>query len=78
MKRVRIDDGWLEHGTKSRRPRAFVYKPKKKTGTASPKPDLEPADPVFVSIMKDIRADRASWAKLERYLRPRVRVRMKG
>lgn len=73
MKRVRIDDGWLEYGTKAVRPRA-----KKKVNTSQS--ELEPADPVFASIMEEISAataaERAGWAKLERYLRPRVRVRM--
>ncbi len=79
--RVRIDDGWREYGTKTRRPRAFVYKPRKAVST-SPSPnildDAEPADPVFASIMDEISsaaaAERAGWAKLNRYLRPRIRT----
>ena len=92
--RVRIDDGWSEYGSrrtrpkKSRTPRAFVYKPRKAISTSQPRAimdALEPADRVFAAIMEEIRiaaaAERAGWAKLNRYLatgtapaRPRIRV----
>lgn len=89
--RVRIDDDWREYGsskTKKRgRPRSpFVYRPRK-TVITSPQSDTRgPADAVFASIMKEIStaaaAERAGWAKLEKYLatgtapaRPRIRIR---
>ncbi len=86
MKRERVR---IETKKRGRPARPFVYKPRNAVSTSLSRATIdapEPADRVFVNILEEIRiaaaAERAGWAKLERYLangtvpaRPRIRIR---
>lgn len=74
--------------TKRLPPKLSRHKPRYRASTASvTMKDCDPADRVFIELMEDIRlatdAERAAWARLEKYLvdgvapvRRRVRIRI--